>query len=85
MEDTHMEKLAQIEKKIREAERLQIKAESRKQALTEQLNTTIEEIKGLGVDPNNLENLIKNLELEIEQDMSEIEKALPLELLNQIA
>lgn len=79
----HLENLAVLEKKVREAERLQIQAESRKQSLAEQLEGIKLEVKSLGVDPSKLEEEIQALESSINEELGNIEKLLPSDLLTK--
>ena len=79
----HIERLTALEKSIREAERIQIQGESKRQSLLEQYKETQNELQAMNIDVANLDEEIAKLEEEIEKDFLEIEELLPMEMLNK--
>ncbi len=66
-----------LKTKLDDAKIKRARAESTLESLNKQKNELIEEIKKLGVEPENLENEIRNLENEIDGLLFEASKLLP--------
>ena len=75
------EKLAALDKQIRNCERVKIQAQTKLEGLLEQHKETNQELVALGVDPKKTQESLKALELEIQAELAELEALIPTETL----
>lgn len=66
-----------LKKRIENGKMRKIQAETRISSLHEQYKKTASELKALGIDPKKAEETIRQLEIEIEKELAEIESLLP--------
>lgn len=71
------------EKAINEADKLRSEAETKKKMHEQRLKEIEDDLIKLGVDPNNIDNKILELEEEINKNLNYINENLPLDLLKK--
>lgn len=74
-------RIRDIEEQIQQSERLRIQAQTKLEGLELQRNETEEDLKSLGVNPDDAQAEIEKLEKDIEKELNNIEELLPSELL----
>lgn len=74
-------RIRDIEEQIQQSERLRIQAQTKLEGLELQRNETEEDLKSLGVNPDDAQAEIEKLEKDIEKELNNIEALLPSELL----
>lgn len=74
-------KINTIRENLDKAKNLRIRAEARLEDLNKQKQAILKEIDELGIKPENLEEEISKLKLEIEQLISKTEKLIPEDLI----
>ncbi len=70
------ERLNALKNKVEQGKAAKAKAEANLETYTKQRNEVIDEIRALGVEPENLEAEIAKLEQEIEASLSQAEQLL---------
>ncbi|MFZ5986890.1 MAG: hypothetical protein ACOYWZ_07185 [Bacillota bacterium] len=74
-------KLNQIKENLDKAKNLRIRAEARLEQLNKQRDEILNELKELGIKPEDLESEIGKLKSEIEELIGKAEKLIPEELI----
>lgn len=77
------DELKKLKRDLEIAKNLKNKADGTLEELKKQEQQQLEELKSLGVDPENLESEIKNLETEIKSLFKEANELLPKDLLEK--
>lgn len=75
--------LSQLKENLEKAKSLKYRAEARLEQLKKQEDEIINELKALGVEPNDLEDEINKLTLEINQLFKDANELLPKDLLEK--
>jgi len=68
---------------LEEAKSLRIQAETRLEELQKQERDLIEQVRGLGVEPEDLDKEIDNCRAEIERLIKEVQEVIPWEILKK--
>lgn len=76
-------RIGELKKGLEEANRLRIQAAARLEELLRQEREILEQLSGLGVNPEDLDREIARLEGEIEALIKEVESLIPWELLEE--
>lgn len=76
-------RIRKIEEDIQKSERLRIQAQTKLEGLETQRGETEDELKALGVNPEDAQTEIEKLEKEIEEELKQIEALLPSESLTE--
>lgn len=71
------EEINKKEISINNAEKARIQAETKKEGFRAQYDELNKELKTLGVEPKEANEFLANLEIEIENELSELEKLIP--------
>lgn len=77
------DELKKLKRDLENAKNLKNKADGTLEELKKQEEKQLDELKNLGVDPQNLETEIKNLEAEIQKLFNEANELLPKDLLER--
>ena len=75
----YSDRLQAINKALEKAKTDRTRAETTKESLEKQREGIIEEIKALGVDPDNLDATIAELDTKIQTDLASLEQMIPAE------
>lgn len=77
--NNYAERLQAAKNAIERAKTDRTRAETTKESLEKQRDGIIEEIKALGVDPENLDATIADLDTRIQDDLAKLEQLIPAE------
>lgn len=78
-----MKKVEELEKAIREGEMLKVRTNDRILSLSNQYKETAQELKKLGIDPQNGEVELEKKKKEFENKIKELEALIPIDIINQ--
>lgn len=73
------EKIVELEKTLKKGEMIRVQAATRLQSLEEQFRETNKELQELGVNPEQSQQALEDLNKEIEADFQELEALLPFD------
>ena len=76
-------RIGELKKGLEEANRLRIQAAARLEELMRQEREILDQLAGLGVNPEDLDREIARLEGEIEALLKEVESLIPWELIGE--
>lgn len=80
--ENHEKQLSQLKENLDRAKNLKYKAEARLEHLNKQQEELINELKELGVNPDELDSEINKLETEISDLFEKANELLPIDILN---
>ncbi|MDI6601613.1 MAG: hypothetical protein QME46_07505 [Thermoanaerobacteraceae bacterium] len=75
------QEIARLQKAIKDAENKRVKAQTEIDMLTRQKEEILSEIMALGVNPDELEDEIKKLEIELKDKLIEVNSMIPWDIL----
>lgn len=74
---TTQERIAEAKRKLSEAEKAKTVAETQLETAQKQCNEVVEEMKQLGVTPENIEAEITRLSQSVEENLKSVENSIP--------
>lgn len=82
MSNDYEKSISQIKENLDKAKNLRIRAEARLEQLNKQKQDILEEIKSLGIEPEQLDGEIEKLKKEIEDLIEKANELLPMDIIN---